>query len=210
MQRCTCPVATQTNLVCKFPCSLNLPIWSGPPLFSVYLFFLCLRGRSAKQQSQSRRYCTCSGWRERSQQEAVDGPEAFFKKWLFSSLVSAGADITNSKSYLAGFLPTGQQDFLINKTFMHFLLVYNFFLKLTLPPWPLWLSWIEHHPINCKAAGSIPGQGTYLGCRFGSQSGHVWEATDPRFSLTSMFLFLSPSLPFPLSLKSISMSLANN
>ena len=57
----------------------------------------------------------------------MDDPEAFFKKWLFSSLVSAGADITNSKSDLARFLPTGQQDFLINKTFMHFLLVYNFF-----------------------------------------------------------------------------------
>ena len=26
-----------------------------------------------------------------------------------------------------------------------------------------WLSWLEHHPIHQKVAGSIPGQGTYLG-----------------------------------------------
>ena len=50
--------------------------------------------------------------------------------------------------------------------------------------------------------GSIPGQGTCLGCRFGSQSGCIEAATDQCFSLTSIFLSLSS-----LSLKSVSMSL---
>ena len=64
--------------------------------------------------------------------------------------------------------------------------------------WPVWLSWLEHCPVNQKVVGSIPSQSTCLGCRFSSQSGHVQEATNP-FSLTSKFLSLSLSIPSPLS-----------
>ena len=45
-----------------------------------------------------------------------------------------------------------------------------------------------------KVEGSIPGQGTYLGCSFDPQLGLEQEATDPCFSLTSMFLSLPSSL----------------
>ena len=50
------------------------------------------------------------------------------------------------------------------------------------------------------AVGSIPCQGTYLGCRCDPQSGYVQEATDQHFSL-------SHPLTLPLSLKSINISL---
>ena len=48
----------------------------------------------------------------------------------------------------------------------------------------MWLSWLEHHPIDQNVAGSIPGQGTCLGCRFSPQSQRVGEATDWCFSLS--------------------------
>ena len=48
--------------------------------------------------------------------------------------------------------------------------------------------------LHQKAAGSIPGQGTYLGCRFDPRWRCVQEATDQCFSLISMFLSL---LSFP-------------
>ena len=51
----------------------------------------------------------------------------------------------------------------------------------------MWLSWLEHYPVNQKVAGSIPGQV------------HIMKGT----SLTSKFLSLS--LPFPHS-KIVSMS----
>ena len=54
-----------------------------------------------------------------------------------------------------------------------------------------------------KVVGSIPGQGTYLGYRFGPQLGCVWETIYGCFSLTLMSLSVSVSLflsPF-LSLK---------
>ena len=41
-----------------------------------------------------------------------------------------------------------------------------------------WLSWLEHHPLHQKVAGSIPSQGTYLGGRFDPWLGHVREATN--------------------------------
>ena len=63
----------------------------------------------------------------------------------------------------------------------------------------MWLSWLEHHPINQKVVGLIPGQGTYLGCTFVPQLG-TWER-----QLSDVSLPLS-LLPLPLSLKSISMS----
>lgn len=40
------------------------------------------------------------------------------------------------------------------------------------------LSWLKHHPVHQKTASLILGQGTYLGCEFDPQAGHVWEATD--------------------------------
>ena len=49
-------------------------------------------------------------------------------------------------------------------------------------------------PTKWKVASSIPDQGTCLGCRFSPRSMNLQEATDQCFSLTSMFLFLSPSL----------------
>ena len=42
----------------------------------------------------------------------------------------------------------------------------------------VWLSWLESHPVHQKAAGLIPSQGTYLGCRFDPRWGCVQEATD--------------------------------
>ena len=37
---------------------------------------------------------------------------------------------------------------------------------------------IGHHLTKQKVAGSIPGQGTCLGCEFSPQSGCIQEATD--------------------------------
>ena len=52
---------------------------------------------------------------------------------------------------------------------------------------------------NQKVAGSIPSQGTCLGCKFNPQSRYIWEATNRCFFFTSMFLslfpFFSPFLP---------------
>ena len=36
-----------------------------------------------------------------------------------------------------------------------------------------WLSRLDHHPVHQKVAGSIPGQGTDLGCGFNPWSGHI-------------------------------------
>ena len=69
-----------------------------------------------------------------------------------------------------------------------------------------WLSWLEHHPINQKAMDLIPSEGTCLDCGFHSQSGHVGEAPNWYFFLTSMILPLSPSFPLSLTKISISMS----
>ena len=54
-----------------------------------------------------------------------------------------------------------------------------------------WLSWLEHCPRHHEVVGSIPNQGTYLGCVFGPWSEHVQETVNGWFSLTSMFLSLS-------------------
>ena len=64
------------------------------------------------------------------------------------------------------------------------------------------LSWLEHCPVHQKVAGSVPSQGTNLGCRFDPQSQCVWEATDWCLSRC-----LSLSLSFPTTLKSIRISL---
>ena len=57
------------------------------------------------------------------------------------------------------------------------------------------VQWIGRHSSKQKVASSIPGQGTCLGCWFSPWAGHVPEAMDQCFSLTSMFL----SLPSPFS-----------
>ena len=65
----------------------------------------------------------------------------------------------------------------------------------SLVPWPVWLSWLERHPAAWRIVNSIPGLCTSLHCRFGPLSGHMREATNQCFSLTSMFLFPSFFLP---------------
>ena len=66
----------------------------------------------------------------------------------------------------------------------------------------MWLSWLEHCPINQKVASSIPGQGACLLCGFGPQLGHMREATDVSLSHACFSPSLSPSSA--LSLKSVS------
>ena len=50
---------------------------------------------------------------------------------------------------------------------------------------PVQVSQLEHCPIHQKAGGLIPGQDTYLGYRFNPSLGHVREATNWCFSLSS-------------------------
>ena len=58
--------------------------------------------------------------------------------------------------------------------------------------WPAWLTWLEHCPVHQKVTGLIPGQGTYVGCRFDAQPVCVQEATKWCFSLTLIFLSVCP------------------
>ena len=55
------------------------------------------------------------------------------------------------------------------------------------------LSWLECCPIHWKTAGSIPSQGTYLGCRFSPQSGFVWDISHINVCLP-LSVSLFPSL----------------
>ena len=55
--------------------------------------------------------------------------------------------------------------------------------------------WIGHQPVNQRVTGSIPSQGTCLGCRPGPQVGDAQEAT------THGCFFASFSCSLPLSLK---------
>ena len=55
-----------------------------------------------------------------------------------------------------------------------------------------WLSQLRHHPVHQKVVGSIPGQGTCLGCGFDPCWGKFRrQLIGGCFSLTSMFLSLS-------------------
>ena len=75
---------------------------------------------------------------------------------------------------------------------------YNMQGKKTQPGlWPVWLRWLEHHPISWKVASSKPGQGTYLGFRFDPQSGCIQEAMDQCLSLFPL------PFPFLFSLKAM-------
>ena len=74
-------------------------------------------------------------------------------------------------------------------------------------PWPLWLSWLEHHPVNWNAKRLIPGQGTSLGWGFGSRLGCKQRTTNWCLSHRCF----SPSLFFPSPLsKLMCMSLRKN
>ena len=60
--------------------------------------------------------------------------------------------------------------------------------------------WVEGHPVNQQAAGSIPSQGTRLGYRPGPQMG-ACERQPVNVSLAHRCFFPSPSPSLPLSLK---------
>ena len=51
----------------------------------------------------------------------------------------------------------------------------------------MWRRWLERHLVDRTIVGSIPGQATRLGCGIG-----LWGGSGQCFSLTSMFLSLSP------------------
>ena len=72
------------------------------------------------------------------------------------------------------------------------------FKNITLEPWLVWLSWLEHCSVDRKIAGSIPGQGIYQGCGFYPWSGLIERQP------------VNVSLSVPLSLKSISGSLGED
>ena len=76
--------------------------------------------------------------------------------------------------------------------------VYTKPLNYVVRPWLVWLSWLEHCPIHQKVVDLIPGQGTYLGCRFCPQSECVWEAANQSFLHQWLSLSVCLSL-FPLS-----------
>lgn len=50
--------------------------------------------------------------------------------------------------------------------------------KKPLQPWPVWLSWLKHHPHTKGSQVSIPGQGTYIGCEFDPGLGTYWKQID--------------------------------
>ena len=73
-----------------------------------------------------------------------------------------------------------------------------------------WYGSVDWSIVPCteRVTGSIPSQGTYLGCEFHPQLGHIWEAAidvsiDVSLSHRCFFLslFFSPSSLFPISKK---------
>ena len=68
-----------------------------------------------------------------------------------------------------------------------------------------WPRWLECGPVHQKVAGSIPDQGTYLGCGCDPWVGCVQEATRPMF-LFHIDVSVSLSHILFLSLESINMS----
>ena len=59
-------------------------------------------------------------------------------------------------------------------------------LKGALVPLAVWLTWLEHPPVNQKVTGLMVGQDTCLRWRFGHWLEHVQEATDLFLSLLSI------------------------
>ena len=45
--------------------------------------------------------------------------------------------------------------------------------KIILAPWPVWLRWLEHCPIDQRVTSSIPSHGTCLDYGFSPQSGLI-------------------------------------
>ena len=66
-------------------------------------------------------------------------------------------------------------------------------------PLASWFSWLELRPLPWKVVGSVPSQGTYLGCRFEPRLGHMEEAMDRCFSLLPTL----PPSPKPMEEKAI-------
>ena len=77
--------------------------------------------------------------------------------------------------------------------------------KILLQPWPSGsVGWITI-PMLRRVKGSIPGQGTYLGCGFYSPVGRQKGGNRLVF-LTSVFLSLSLTLPLSFSSESMNIS----
>ena len=61
-------------------------------------------------------------------------------------------------------------------------------------PWLVWLSWLEHHPINPKGHGFNPQSGHNPGLRVRSTMSSGHKATD---RVSHIDVALPPSLPLP-------------
>ena len=114
--------AGKTSLLCKFPCSLNLPTtnleWSSS-FFSPSLPFVC-----RAQFANHHRAGESVHVQRQSQQEARrHSLRSCFLLWSLQVLTIQILILSD----LARFLSADHQDFLVNKTFMHFLLVHDAF-----------------------------------------------------------------------------------
>ena len=82
----------------------------------------------------------------------------------------------------------------------------DFPLQIKTPSLPGVAQWIEHQPAKRKVTGSIPSQGTCLGCGPGPQEGvcerqlTAVSLAHRRFSLSLSLFSLSPSLPLSLKI----------
>ena len=66
-------------------------------------------------------------------------------------------------------------------------------------PWKVWLTWLGMVRQSERSLGSIPTQGTYLGCGF--IPGRARKRGNPWMFLSHMDVCLPPSTSLPLSLK---------
>ena len=71
-----------------------------------------------------------------------------------------------------------QNDSLVNKLWFTYTVEYYTAIKSKEAALASVAQLAEHDPANQKVAGSIPGQGTCLGCEFGPWLGPVQEAND--------------------------------
>ena len=93
--------------------------------------------------------------------------------------MGGGGEVTSFFDYFPNLI---SKDIQTNR---HYILLKSFFALAGV------VQWIERLSVNREVAGSIPSQGTCLGCGLSC----VREVTNPCFSHTSMFLSLSFSLP---------------
>ena len=63
--------------------------------------------------------------------------------------------------------------------------------KKNVEPWPVWLGWLEHCPLDQEVTHSIPGQGTHPGFGIDPQSGHVRESNQVDISVSCQYFSLS-------------------